>query len=574
MSVAAYIIIPVIILGLLSAVSAYISLTGLSNVNKVSEKICEEQLKNITVLNEIHVRNERIQKLMLKLFLSGNKETMEQVWSDVEAVIEETDSFMEQLDGAFYDGELEEMFKSYCIHFSASIDDVNKLKELAYQAESAVSYANYSLAREVTRWSDILQEDIDEIVKANDKVTDEMKDRLNLVYSTSKLACIVILIITAAVIIFVIVTIIMAVITPLSRMNDGLALIINGINAKHGDLSKRISVNSSNEIGRVSANINEFIGRLGSIMRVIISNSKKLDNSINNVAREVGTANASACDISTAMEQLSDAMEGVAATAHEVNKKTVKANVKVNNMAEETDEILNYTREMNERAIVLEKTAVKNKEEAIHMVSVIVEELKNAMEESRQVEKVSQLTTDILSISSQTDLLSLNASIEAAKAGEAGRGFSVVAGEIRRLAECSSYAANTIQEINEVVVQSVDALIASSNKIVDFIDGTILPDYDTFVKSGQQYNEDATRINDTMQNFAELSKDLNDIIDSIVGSVHGITEAVEEGADGVTSAAASVDSLVADISNVNKEMEANREISNKFKEEADCFVNF
>lgn len=242
-------------------------------------------------------------------------------------------------------------------------------------------------------------------------------------------------------------------------------------------------------------------------------------------------------------------------------------------MAEETGDILEYAIEMNERATNLENIAESNKNRAAGMVSAIIKELKDAMEKSREVEKVSQLTTDILNISSKTNLLSLNASVEAARAGEAGKGFAVVAEEIRRLAGSCKNTANNIRGINEVVVESVNGLINSSNKIVDFIDGVILPDYDNFVKSGQQYNKDATHINDIMKNFAILSKELDSIIDSIAGSVNGITIAVEESADGVASAAESIDSLVSDISGVNKEMEANSGISNKFKEETDCFVN-
>lgn len=574
-SVAFYIVIPVIILGVLSVISAYISLTSLGSVNDASKKIYDGQLGNITVLDKISVSNERIQKLTLNLFLSGNKEAMEQAWADVENATSEAEALMEQLDKAFKDDETSEVFKTYRAHFTAFLDNVDSLKTLAYSSASGsgTNYANYSHAREVTRWSDILQEDIDKIIQANDNVTDGLKARLNSVYNTSKSTCIVIVAVTGAVIIFVIVIIIRKVITPLKRMNGELDIIINSINSRSGDLSKRISVKSSNEIGRVSANINEFISKLENIMKIIISNSKKLDSSINNVASKAGTANASACDISVVMEELSAAMEEVTATAHDVNEKTVNANGKVNNMAEETEDILEYTMEMNKRATNLENIAKNSKNQASGMVSAIIQELKGAMEKSREVEKVSQLTTDILKISSKTNLLSLNASVEAARAGEAGKGFAVVAEEIRRLAGSCKNTANNIQGINEMVVEAVNGLINSCNKIVDFIDGVILPDYDSFVEGGQQYNKDATHVNDIMKNFAALSKELYSIIDSITSSVNGITIAVEESADGVASAAASVDSLVSDIGGVNKEMETNSEISSKFKEETDCFVN-
>ncbi len=569
-SVAVYIIIPVIILGLISGISMNISLRGLSRVNNVSREISDEQLENIAVLDKISVRSERIQKYMFELCLAGNKTAMEQVWSETEPVISEADNLLEQLEGMFTDKETKDKFMDYRLDYSTFIGDVNKLAGFAYEdSVEAMTYANYNLAR----WSDILQKDIDEIITANNKVTDSLKNELNSVYKKSEITSIIFIVVIVGVIIFVITSILLSVIKPLKKMNRELDILVNDINLNKGDLSKRISVRSSNEIGRVSSNINEFVSKLESIMKIITATSENLDNSVSNVAKKADAANASAYDISAVMEELSATMEEIAATMRSVDEETANANDKVHNIAEEAGEILNYTNQMNERAVSLEKTAKSSKDEANNIVSVIVQELKDSMEKSRHVEKISQLTTDILSISSQTNLLALNASIEAARAGEAGKGFAVVADEIRQLAESSKDAANNIQGINEMVIESVHGLIESANRIVNFIDETILPDYDNFVMSGQQYNVDATHVNATINNFADFSADLTKIINSITDSVDGITKAVEESADGVTSAAESVDSLVSDISDVNKEMVTNEEISTRFKEETNCFVN-
>lgn len=569
-SVALYIIIPVIIIGILSWFSVNIVLSGLSKVNNVSQEISGEQLENIDVLDQISLNSERLQKIMFELCIAGNKTAMEQVWEDAQEVIDESDRLIGQLDGMFTDKDTKDKFTKYELDYSTFIEDVNKLGSLALEdTVEAINFATYNLAR----WSDILQGDINAIVLANDKVTNGLKNELDSVYKNSRTTGMSLIIVVFVVIIIIITTILIVVIKPLKKMNSELDSIVNDINSNHGDLSKRISVKSANEIGRVSYNINEFISKLENIMRIIKDNSKNLDNSIGNVAKRAETANASACDISAVMEELSATMEEVAATVRSVDEETANANDKVNNMAEETKGILNYTNEMNQRATGLEKMAESNKNEATDIVSVIVKELKEAMEKSRQVEKVAQLTTEILSISSQTNLLALNASIEAARAGEAGKGFAVVADEIRQLAESSKNTANNIQGINEMVIESVQGLINSANKIIEFVDGTILPDYDKFVESGRQYNEDATHINGTINNFSKLSEDLTMIINSITDSIDGITKAVEESADGVTSAATSVDSMVADISDMNNEMEANEKISAKFKEETNCFVN-
>ncbi|MFG6328220.1 MAG: methyl-accepting chemotaxis protein [Lachnospiraceae bacterium] len=569
-SIALYIIIPVIFIGIISWFSVNLVLSGLSRVNRVSREISDEQLENIDILDQVGLKNERLQKIMFEICIARNKTAMEQSWKKAQEVINESDSLISQLGRMFTDKDTKDKFMKYETDYSAFIEDVNKLGSLALEdTAEAVNFAMYNLAG----WSDILQGDIDNIVRSNDKVTDSLKSELDSVYKQSKTTGISLLLLVFVVIILIIFTILWLVIKPLKKMNSELDSIVNDINSNRGDLSKRISVKSSNEIGRVSANVNEFISKLENIMRVIKDNSKNLDNSVGNVAKRAETANASACDISAVMEELSATMEEVAATVRSVDEETATANDKVNNMAEETNGILNYTNEMNKRATELEKMAEGSKNEATGIVSAIMGELKEAMEKSKQVEKVAQLTTDILSISSQTNLLALNASIEAARAGEAGKGFAVVADEIRQLAESSKDTANNIQGINEMVIESVQGLINSGNKIIEFVDKTILPDYDNFVKSGRQYNEDATHINSTINNFSMLSKDLTDIINSITDSIDGITKAVEESADGVTSAATSVDSMVADISDMNSEMESNEKISAKFKEETNCFVN-
>ena len=154
--------------------------------------------------------------------------------------------------------------------------------------------------------------------------------------------------------------------------------------------------------------------------------------------------------------------------------------------------------------------------------------MQEALENSKSVEKVAQLTEEILNISSQTNLLTLNASIEAARAGEAGKGFAVVADEIRQLADSSRETANNIQSINEMVIRAVQGLMKSSEEIIAYINKTILPDYESFVKSGQQYSEDA---------------------------------------------AMNVDSLVHAISAVNSQMDENSAVAKNLKEESENFVN-
>ena len=153
-----------------------------------------------------------------------------------------------------------------------------------------------------------------------------------------------------------------------------------------------------------------------------------------------------------------------------------------------SDELLRYTDKMEQSALGLKNNAIKNKNEASNMTQAIISKLQEAMEESKQVEQIKQLTNDILNIASQTNLLALNASIEAARAGEAGRGFSVVASEISQLSDSSRDTATHIQDINNLIIDAVRQLTNHANELVNYIEDTILPDYDSFVEAGMQYS--------------------------------------------------------------------------------------
>ena len=93
--------------------------------------------------------------------------------------------------------------------------------------------------------------------------------------------------------------------------------------------------------------------------------------------------------------------------------------------------------------------------------------MKKSIENSKSVDEINELTSEILAISAQTNLLALNASIEAARAGEAGRGFSVVADEIRNLADQTKLSVSNIQAVSNVVTNSVNELVSTSNDIIN-----------------------------------------------------------------------------------------------------------
>lgn len=568
-SVRIYLVIPVLILGICSMVSLAMTGVSLRSVSNVSKNIAQKQINSVSCLDAVKSNVIEMQKEVMSYCLITQDSQRESVVKNITRLKNDTESYLKKLNTMLQSDELEKQLDTLEANYRTYEKKVDEIREIAStDAMTALEDANRTLGK----YGTAVESMADKMIASNDKITKSQVRDFSAKSSQANLVITTAFIMVIIIIIAVVLCIELIVIKPLKKIDKELGVIIDEINQDRGDLTKRININRKDEIGKVATNINVFIEKLQSIMQKITSNSKQLDETVGNVVGKVNTANGSACDISAVMEELSATMEEVAATVKNIDENTAVANTKVDKMTIETGNVVDYSNEMNERAIKLQETAQANKDETTKMVGSIIEELKNAMKESKKVEKISQLTSDILSISSQTNLLALNASIEAARAGEAGKGFAVVADEIRELAESSRNTANNIQEINEMVISAVEGLISSSNKIVDYVDETILPDYDDFVSSGKQYNDDSTHIKNIMDEFTGLSNDMQKTIKSMVDAINGITKAVEESADGVTSAAMSVDSLVADMNDVNKEMDTNQNVSDKLRKETECFV--
>ena len=156
------------------------------------------------------------------------------------------------------------------------------------------------------------------------------------------------------------------------------------------------------------------------------------------------------------------------------------------------------------------------------MQAEIRSSLQKALEDAKVVEKIGILADSILNITGQTNLLALNASIEAARAGDAGRGFAVVAEEIRVLAEQSQEAVANIQAVTENVSSAVGNLAKDSNRLLDYVDQDVVESFALFEKMADDYNADATKINELVSDFSATSEELLASINSISEAIDGI----------------------------------------------------
>ena len=571
LSITVVILVPVFILGVLAIFSNITAISNLKRVNMTAVTISDEHMVNISQLSDIEKELQEIHKKALSHIIATDLDTLIATVAEVRAEEEVLDKYLVE-------------YKDSLIEADASAYDtlVSNYETMKYEIANLMAFSGnaekeqaFALANgTIKQCSDEMQRQVEIMMESAQESASQASDALTAEYNGAVLKNMIIVGLSVTALLITLYSVFVLIIRKLIVANREINDIINGIDQSQGDLTKRISILSNDEIADLGNGINTFMGKLQSIMKMIIENSRKLEEVVSEVQESVRTSNDSASDLSAVTQELSATMQEVGHSATIINQNAESVRSEVEIIADKSNSINDYSRKMKENADTMESNAKSNMQETSTKVQEILEVLNQAIEESRSVEQVNELTNDILSISSQTNLLALNASIEAARAGDAGKGFAVVADEIRQLADSSRATANRIQEINGVVTNAVQNLAGHSNNLVEYMTNSILPEFENFVSSGEQYRDNATYIEGVMNEFTAKTDDLKRAVDEIATSIETITDAIEEGARGVTGAAESTQVLVGDMENISNRMEENQQIAAALQKETDVFKNF
>ena len=563
------ILIPVFVVGFVSVISSGLSLKNLSKVNDAASQIVDTSMVGTEMLNDIEMETVNIHTLALAHIISTDLSSMIDIVSEVRNHEEKLKQLLDDYN-PYVTLETKRNYRIICENYTSLVKECGNV--MAYSAagknEEAYKTANGSIAK----YSNNIEKAISSMREHVNSVTQEERKSLESTYRASVVTCTFTIAISIIALLFVVFAVVTMVIKPLLRTQKEINGIIVNIDNKKGDLTQRVTPINNAEVDAVGKGINVFMTKLQAIFKAVVTNSARMEKVVDDVRQSVQTSNSSVSDLSALTEELSATMQDISENASVINTNTDNVAKEVELIAEKTDELTGYTKDMKAHAQSMESVARTNMESTDRKVSEILEVLQKAIEDSNSVKQVNSLTNDILNIASQTNLLALNASIEAARAGEAGRGFAVVASEISQLAAASQEAANNIQRINAVVTNSVTNLSDNANGLVSYINDSILPEFERFVESGVEYNDKASFIEGTMTDFKEKTDSLKQSMLEISSSINTISHAINEGVNGVVSAADSTQLIVEDMDNISHKMDENYEIADSLKKETSIFI--
>ena len=284
------------------------------------------------------------------------------------------------------------------------------------------------------------------------------------------------------------------------------------------------------EIRKMHGSIKNVISDLNDVTEKISSGSTALGEIAASLTDCSSENSAVSEELAAGVEQTTNTVSAIKGQVDTIKSRTMEIN-------RQSDQTIRLSDAIMERATSARQSAVQSADTTRNMYSMVSVEARAALEQSKAVSKINDLTQTILDIAEQTSLLALNANIEAAKSGKYGKGFAVVAKEISKLAEQSSDTANNISTIITEVTTAVDNIDSCLTKTLEFMDVSVMNDYDSFTEISNTYQNDAISFQSTLEEITNSLKSLELATNDIAMAITGMTETIHESSEGIVTIA-------------------------------------
>ncbi len=347
------------------------------------------------------------------------------------------------------------------------------------------------------------------------------------------------------------------------KLNDKVKELASG----SGDLTREIDIHTGDELEVIAGNMNEFLRQIRELVKDVAKSSNDINVTGEELYKTVDDNNKIMSSMNSEIEEISANMQESSAASIILSQNLSESAGQIERFAKDVNDIRKRVQEANESAQISCERVRSNQERALRAIGIMQEKVRKTSNDAKQIEQVRKIAEEIVNIASQTQMLSLNAQIEAARAGTMGAGFAVVATEVGNLSQDIDNAVMEINTINSKVLSAVEALTEATEEMIRFITEDVVKDYEAFASLGEEYGNTTDMIREQMVEIGGKSTEIAQNIAGINSNVTNIAMTISTTAEGANELAHSTKQISESFEKLNNASRKNTENSESLSEQ-------